>query len=126
MGETIFEENFRRTGARLFGGSGAVGDDPLVWIEFTDAWFEFDERDRQRPRDVIGCIRTPAADIQENGCVAVESRLALFNRYPLNLLWYFYGWTFRFSLRRRSRGCTGCQDHNDQHNANNHREKYLL
>jgi hypothetical protein len=44
--KAVLEQDFRRTGARLFGGSGTVGDDPLVWVQFSDACFEFIQRDR--------------------------------------------------------------------------------
>ena len=42
--EPLIHENARRTGAGLFGWSGTVGDDPLVWIEFRSACFQFFQR----------------------------------------------------------------------------------
>jgi hypothetical protein len=44
--KAVLEQDFRRTGARLFGGSGTVGNDPLIRVQFIDARFELVQRDR--------------------------------------------------------------------------------
>jgi len=42
--KTVLKQNGRRTGAGFFAGSGAVGDDPLCFIEFAQTRFKFFNR----------------------------------------------------------------------------------
>jgi hypothetical protein len=44
--KAVLKQDFRRTGARLFGWSGAIGDDPLIGIQFSDVRFELGQGDR--------------------------------------------------------------------------------
>lgn len=70
--EVIFKQYGRRTGARFFAGSGAVGDDPLFWIEFTEAGFQFLQRDVDRARDVSALVGIGASHVDEEGGARVE------------------------------------------------------
>jgi len=54
--KSVFNEDGRRTGARLFAGSGAVGDDPLIGVKFTKAFFEFAKWDIDCACNVIALI----------------------------------------------------------------------
>jgi hypothetical protein len=50
--ETIVEQDPRRTGAGMLVKSGAVGDDPLVGIQFGQAGWDIRQGKAQRAGDV--------------------------------------------------------------------------
>ena len=55
---TVIQEQERRTGARVFVLSGAVGDDPLTLFEREtfDVGLEIAERNGDGSRGVTGCV----------------------------------------------------------------------
>ena len=63
--KTIVDEDLRRTGARLFIRSGAVGDDPLAGVELIRPGAKLFQRNGKSTRDVAGCIRISAAHIDK-------------------------------------------------------------
>ena len=65
----VIQEEERRTGARVFILSGAVGDDPLAFLEceFINIDFEISQRNRDGSRGMTCSIRVCAADVDEGG-----------------------------------------------------------
>ena len=52
-GKAVFEQDGRRTGALFFTRSGAVGDDPLVRVEFAQPRIQFGERNVDCARNAL-------------------------------------------------------------------------
>ena len=79
MGKAIVQKEERRTGARVFILSGAVGDDPLVFIESHACWidFEFIQWNGDRARNVTCCKALRAAHIHDNRFAAVEGSFGI-------------------------------------------------
>ena len=74
---SVVQHEERRTGARVFVRSGAIGDDPLLFIEVDacDVDLEFIQRDGQRADNVTLCKRLSVSHVYngrgagEIGCV---------------------------------------------------------
>lgn len=71
-GESVLEQGERRTGAGFFRWSGAVGDNPIVFIQFAQAGGQFIFGDVERAGDVQQLERFGAAHIQEDGLIVLE------------------------------------------------------
>ncbi len=83
VGVSVLEHKERRTGARVFVLSGAVGDDPLVFgeVEVGGVGFDLTQRNVDRAFDVPGLIGSDAAHIQDNGCAGSPGGVGLFERH---------------------------------------------
>ena len=77
IGKTIVEQDARRTGAGFFTGSGAVGDNPLSRVEFSQAFFEVGQWDGQCAWDMALCKGAGIAHIDENGFSVIQSGFAV-------------------------------------------------
>jgi hypothetical protein len=55
IGETVFKQDGRRTGAQFFAWSGAVGDDPRIWVEFTKTRSQIVDWDVDRACNMLPC-----------------------------------------------------------------------
>jgi hypothetical protein len=96
MGIPIMQKQERRTGARVFVWSGAVGNDPGVFVKIHvgDIIFELAQWDIDRTRDVAALIRFWIAHIHEDGCASVVRGQRPFQRNPRDIC--FGGGEFRF------------------------------
>lgn len=65
----VIQQEERRTGARVFILSGAVGNDPLIFFErkIVDVIFKVDKRNGHGSRGVTFGIRLHASHIDEDG-----------------------------------------------------------
>ena len=65
---SILKQDERRTGARVFIWSGAVGDDPLIFVErkSADVVLKVFQRDRLRANGVTCFIRISASNIHND------------------------------------------------------------
>ena len=74
MGIAILQKDKRRTGAGMLARSGAVRDDPLVFIELYTRRVEFDiaERDVDRTTDMTHLERRGSAHIDKDSCPIIE------------------------------------------------------
>lgn len=56
VGEAAVDQFLRRTGAGFFSRSGAVGDDPGIFLKLIQMIRQVSQRDRESARDVTGGI----------------------------------------------------------------------
>ena len=68
-GEAVVQQEERRTGARVFVRSGAVGDDPLTFFEreIADVIFEILQGDGDGAGCMAFCIGLCASHVNKNG-----------------------------------------------------------
>ena len=97
---TVLQKDKRRTGARVFLQSGAVGDDPLGLVQVYACWICFDlsQRNGQCTGNVTVLVRLRAAHIHDDCLPAMNRRNRVLYRYTRNI---------GFGLRH-SAGYGGC------------------
>ena len=77
IGVTLLNKIERRTGAGVFIGSGAIGDDPLVFIK-TEFWINLKVANIDRVLDVFRLILLFAPRVDEESGFIIERAFGVF------------------------------------------------
>jgi hypothetical protein len=84
--ETLSLQLEHSTGARMFGGSGAVGDDQFILGQLAGARADIGERNRDRALGVARVLRILGADVDQHGLALGKRLEGLGRRDPALLL----------------------------------------
>ena len=84
---TIMQQDERRTGTCVFLVSGAIGDDPLILIEFQSLGvaLDFPKLDVERALHVARCVGIRAAHIDNDGLTGIKSSFGYIHRHARDL-----------------------------------------
>ena len=79
-GIAVLQKEERRTSARMLAKSGAVGDDPLVFVEshLGGIYFDLVQRKADRTGDVTRAVGIHAAYIHRNGVATLDGNPGFF------------------------------------------------
>jgi hypothetical protein len=84
IGEAAVQQEERRTGAGLFGWSGAVSDDPIIRTELVLADRDLIQGDGQRTGDMGLLIGARVAHVHEHRSALVERPARILEANPLD------------------------------------------
>ena len=79
MGVAVLQKDERRTGACVFVWSGAIGNDPLIFVK-RQAYricLDLSKLDVDCPWDMTGRVSLCAPHIHNDGCTAIERGFGL-------------------------------------------------